>query len=362
MYCPKCNAPLPDNALACDVCGEHFAVEEQRGKFLRARAKSTDILADAFHSPVFLVLCIFLSVLCGGSILYVLSTLSFLSFQSFVFAFSLVSMIAGWQLYASHGRPDAKKIKNFKSIYTTLKVIFKITYIMLIIVAAFVLIFALVMSAFQSQFEDALNDPELIQNIDSYLAEFEIELPFETSELVDFILSASFWIIVCVVCIIVIGCAIALYILLSSAFKKSETCVKSLEDTCATGQYSATNCPNQFIFVMGIICGVEALFNSMNFTLLLYYAGISGLLITTSVLFKQLHAKQIQNNADIAKEEAELARVARLTNEYVANMSNNASRNASDTTDKEPVPDSIADAENTDCTNDMPTGNNNETI
>lgn len=313
MYCPKCNAEIPDGSIVCNVCDEPFAVEQQRGKFLKARENSIGIISDMFHSKLFLVLSIFMSVLCGVSFISTFSN-GFDITSALVFAFSLVSMIAAWQLYSEKGRPDQKKMKHFKMLAQSLKIICKVLYITLIVVLVLCILLLSFSAAIIKAAEDEM-DVSFEEMIDEAITESGIEVDDETMEIVKDLITGSLVLLIPIV-VVVFGIIIALYVLYTSTFKKAERYMSDLEDTCTSGDYKTEKCPSQFIFVMGIICASIGVCTLSSGISCLYYGMIGAYLIVLSLVFKKLHALELENNKLIAAEEAELSRIAFMTNEY----------------------------------------------
>ena len=325
MYCPKCNAELRDGSIICNVCGEHFAMEQQKGKFLAAKNKSIAILFDIFHSRMFLVFSIFMSILCGVSFVSMTSGAGLE--VALTFAFSLVALIACWGLYSSKSAPEEKKVQKIRWLLKVWRVFSIIAYIAFIIMlVAIILATALLISSWD-MVDEVLRSGEIMQKTaealynNGFISYEEIETITSTVITTEQIL--GMFIVSAVVCAIVI----AFYIVYSSMLKKSEKYVSCLEDACVSNKYSAEKSPGKFMIVMGIIYAV--LYGGSSFSLSLgnfdfssstsnlYPLAVGATLICSGILFNKIHAEQIENNANIAHEEAELARIAKLTNEAV---------------------------------------------
>lgn len=320
MNCPKCNAELENYAVVCNACGEHFAVELQRGKFLAARAITKDILENICRSRIFLVLSIFMSILCGASAIIVLRSIiggSLNIGSALIFAFSLVAIIAAWSLYSGKTKLDAAKIKRMKMLNTLLRVFANIIYICMIVVFVCILICIPFMNkatdiiAQNSDVAEML-DEAFYELYDAGIISIE-DYNMLISDGLEYVIN-TFFIVGAIIC----AALAVLYAFFANAYKKADIYLKELANTVQTSEYRTNRVPDQFLFVMGIIHSVLAIFSlSVDFFSGVETGCIGACMIITALIFKRIHKEQTQNNATIASEEAELIRVSSLTNDYV---------------------------------------------
>lgn len=346
MNCPKCNAELYDGAVVCSACGEHFAVELQRGKFLAARANTKNIFENICRSRIFLVLSVFLSILCGASGVSLLRSLILWRFDLYaalVFAFSLVAIITAWSLYSGKSKADGAQIKKMRMLNTLLRVFANIIYICMIVAfVCLIICIPFVDMATDYIAENASLKDVMDQTFSELYHEGIISLDdYNTlmNEGFEYFMHAIF-IIGAILCAVVA----VLYAFFASAYKKADVYIKGLEKSASDSEYRIERVPNQFLFAMGIVQCVIALF-SLSSDLLsgLESGSIGACMIITALIFKKIHEEQTRNNAVIAAEEAELIRVSSLTNDYVmreAQMAAQRAREAAEAAQK-------ATAENT---------------
>ncbi len=333
MYCPKCGAELREGSVICTSCGEHFALEAQRGKVIMTRARSKSIISDIFKSKLFLVHSIFLSILCGASLFSIFykdaygeTTIDV--FAALLFAFSLVAMIAAWRLYAQKEDVSSEKIKQMRMFPKLLKILCNIFYIMFIVVAVLLIIFAVFSASLWSALEEAM-DADIMQEVVDVLLEEGVITAQEATEILKVDLLAILPVILAGT-ILAMLILIAIFVVYSIAFKKTERHFTEIMDASAQGQYTASSTPSKFIFVMGIICasfgGIIALGsvssigqNPLTYTISnLTLGALGAYMITLSLIFKNIHAEETENNKAIAFEQEQLSRVAQLTNQAVA--------------------------------------------
>jgi len=351
MYCPRCRAEISDSAIVCPNCGEHFAVELQMIKCRQARNRSMQIIFEIFHSKLFLVFSIFLSILCGSSIISAISLsipfdtadygMNFDVVKILVFVFSLIGMIAAWKIYSSNQLPPQDQLKKLRFLPKTLKILQTISYIALIVLLAFGLIFLISSSGVIEYMES--QDLDIMQEVSDVLLREGVITSEQLAELADVDIYSYIVPIMIVFCIIM-ALGVAVNIIFAIAYKKTAKYLQELENTLQTGKYEISSAPSKIMFVMGIICaagGISVIVAPID---ALYSLSLGGYMITLSLIMKNLHVAQIKNNQEILREEEKLAYLARCTNEYFANLNRQTqSQQYCDTTNQ-----------NTDITNQDP--------
>ena len=328
MYCPKCGAELNDGSVICNVCGEHFAMELQKGRFLAAKNKTLDILSDFFRSKLFLIFSIFTSILCGVSFISIFIGGGIEAILTFVL--SILAVIACWSLYSSRTAPKAMNVRKIRWLFKGWRIFSKVLYILLIVCLVIIIICGVMIGFTWEAAEAELGEGELMATVADALYEEGLITYEEAVELAEFDISG--WLI----CGIMIGIAVALtffvafYIVYGIMLKKAENYVMKLEGTCIFDKYTADNCPGKFMLVMGIIYAVISFGSSsyINFNIGEYElstslpnylpTAIGAFLIFAGILFNKIHAAETANNGIIAHEEFELARVAQLTNAAIS--------------------------------------------
>lgn len=354
MFCPKCGKELPAGSVICDGCGEHFEMELQRGKFIRAKSNTIGILVDFFHSKRHLILSVFLSVLCGVS--FLCSVSSFDLEAILTFAFSLVAMIASWQLYSSKGTPDAACVKKLRTLSKLWRILSNIAYISLIVCLAILLIALSALGFMWNTVLEALSEEGAVWDMVNGLYEDDL-IPYAIANKIATIGAEALLtviIIVLIIACVIVALLIALYIVYSAMLKKSERYISELEGTCRTGEYTAKKCPGTFMMVMGIIyaCLIGSTSFSISFETFdvsfgmsnLFHLAVGAYLVCLGVMLKKIHAAELKNNELIALEEAELARVARLTNEAIR-AARQAAAEAESEAESEAASETASDAE-----------------
>ncbi len=327
MYCPKCGAELNDGSVICTVCGEHFAIEQQKGKFLAAKNKTIAILSDFFHSKLFLVLSIFTTILCGVSLISAFIGGGVEAILTFIF--SLIAVIACWKTYSSKTAPDTKNISKIRGLLKAWRIFSKVTYILLIVVIGLMLICAALVGLAWNAAEAELDNGEVMQAVADALYEEGLITYEEAVELASVEIEGWMISIFLVVIAVILAFLVALYIVYGIMLKKAENYALELESTCIFGTYRAEKSPGKFMLVMGIIYAAagagasssfnfnigefEASFSMPNFLPL----AIGAFLICAGISFNKIHAAETANNAQIAREEFELSRVAKLTNDAI---------------------------------------------
>ncbi len=339
MYCPKCGAELNDGSIICNVCGEHFAMEQQKGRFLAAKNRTLAILSDIFHSQIFLIFSIFTSILCGVGFISIFMGGGIEAILTFVL--SLIAVIACWKTYTAKTAPDAKNISKIRGLLKAWRIFSKVLYILLIVCLVMIIICAVIFGftweatkatfedgEFMRQFADVLLTGGLItQDIADELTSGAIDAGDVIGKIIAFFIFRS---------IIELIVYIPFYIIYGIMLKKAENYVLELENTCTFGTYRAEKSPGKFMLVMGIIYAAITLgattfarFNIGSFEMSnsmpnILPAAIGAFLICAGILFNKIHAVQMENNACIAQEEAELARVAQLTNAAIIEATHEA--------------------------------------
>ncbi len=328
MYCPKCGAELNDGSIICNVCGEHFAMEQQKGKFLMAKNKTLAILSDFFHSQLFLIFSIFTSILCGVSFISIFMGGGIEAILTFVL--SLIAVIACWKTYTAKTAPDAKNISKIRELLKAWRIFSKVLYILLIVCIVLFAVSGAIIGFAWNAVEAELGEGEIMQAVADALYEEELITYEEAVELASFEIAGWMIFIFFVVMAVILAFLVAFYIVYSIMLKKAENYVLELENTCVFGTYRAEKSPGKFMLVMGIIYAAMTVgtttstsfnigsFEMSNIVPNLLPAAIGAFLICAGILFNKIHAVQMENNACIAQEEAELAHVARLTNDAIA--------------------------------------------
>lgn len=367
MYCPKCNAELTEGSVICNVCGEHFEMESQRGKFLMAKARTLSLLSDVFHSTRFLVFSIFVSILCGVSFLCTVS--SFSLDAALTLAFSIVATIACWQLYASKDAPDAKKVKKLRWLHKVWHVFSNIIYITFIVVLALCIISLAFLGALWNTIEEEYSDTDIMWEVANALYEEDLISYEDALEIASYDVDSTILFAIMVGITVVFALFIAFFIIYSIMLKRSEKYITALEDTCRTGEYNATKCPGKFMIVMGVLYAL--FYGGTSFTAsfgdIEISSGAAGLLplaigaylVCAGLLFNTIHTAELENNKSIVAEEATLAHVAHLTNEAVRAAAYTAP--AEKVVEETPIVEEAPAVEEAPVVEDAPSEENNST-
>ena len=325
MYCPKCGAELFDGSVICNVCGEHFEMECQRGKFLMAKKRTLSILNDAFHSNRFFQFCVFISILCGASFISLSSGLGVNAVLTF--AFSLTAMIACWQIYSSKEAPDEAKIKKLRWLKKVWRVLSTLTYVALIVVVALLVIVICVVGFAWESFEQEMQISGFMEEFATTLYESGVITYDQSLEILTTNIGIQIIIGILIVAIVAICLLIPFFIVCSSMLKKAQKYIASLEETCKTGEYTAVKCPGKFMIVMGIIYALVFGLSSFSFSLgstelssgypAILPIAMGMYMVCAGAFFNSIHKQELENNRAISAEQIALARVAYLTNEAI---------------------------------------------
>ncbi len=161
MKCSICSAELNETDLYCASCGDKFALNAQKEKLDAVLENGKDTIRQQAHNPLFLIasLCFTLvfvfkviSMVTGGIFGIITGILPFV--------FMLITVIGMWRAYAAKPGANISGALRSASIYDAYqRVMYTISIVLVCIVGAFTLIIMITDSAkFISAFSEASSD------------------------------------------------------------------------------------------------------------------------------------------------------------------------------------------------------------
>lgn len=329
MNCPKCNAPLPDDAVFCSECGEEFAIEAQKGKVLLAKQRTKSIISDIIHSKTFFAYAIVLSLFAFFSLLSCVniqeSGFSINLLAILVTVFAGIAVYRTWSLYVGSSDVSSANIAGLSTLYKLFRIISQVLYILLIVVLAlsFFPMLIILVSFKSPEFRE-----EMMSMLDVFVSNGAIDAILY-NEIVNF--NFDFWIpIIFMVYTVSLGSALAMGILCHKVFKKTEKHLGDIANAAGTNQYAVYHTPSKFMFVMGCVImgywavttGASIAFGIAFDSLSIYGTATSlstpllGLcLIMLSFVFDSIHDFQMENLRAVQREQDILASIERRTNQ-----------------------------------------------
>ena len=229
MNCTKCNSPVEEGALYCTVCGNQFAVNEQKAKVNEAYANTKNLIAKQLKTPVFLVVAILFSVIFVSQVISMISGGIFGIISGILpFIFMLIATIGLWTGYTAKDASKVSKALRQASIYDAYtRVMHTISIVLLSIIGVLAFIFTLIGGL---ALGGAVSDAGAEDAGSSV---------------------AGGGIVTAIVILVVFALIITIVSIFKGIYAKRRAYFKALAETAETGNYTAAKAPVVGSYVLG---------------------------------------------------------------------------------------------------------------
>lgn len=303
MICKKCGCNVSEDALICPTCGEKVALERQVERLKIANQAVKDTVVNSFNGNLFLVLGIFITILCGAYFINALVNLASLQTNflgalvnivvyGLYAAFALVSTIITWKMYTKKAKVETSSVNNFNSFNSFGSVMSIVTTVFVGIVCALALLGSIIIVLFVDLVKE---------NMEAALENMEDE---NVIEAVNQFLNLDSGTLIIIV-IIVVALVMAYFVNLCISYKKMKNYVIVLSQTVATGNYKVVKRPPFIrLFIVGGVCsffGLLSLVAADIFSFLLYVS-LGCYLILSGVFFDSIHKALNNRMLELEKE------------------------------------------------------------
>ena len=317
MNCPKCSAPLNEDAAFCPECGERVLLYAQKEKCADARKKKAAVLGTYLHGNLFLVYAILMSIIAVAELIRVCMSSSGKLFFAIpeipVFVCSVVATVGAWILFAKKSTVSETNIGMVKC-YMVVQFVYSIFTLFFSSIAALVLLVigfsgAAILGVTNGDIDGALDS--LVEKIDG---SFE-----QSDKVIEYLEKARPYLSAGMMFLIIISLLIASILLVFAIFNlvvyaKSKGYWKTLKETARSGEYpTSVKAPSALLYVWGVLtflCSSGAFsLGSDGFVLAMGGSALGGLLFVQGLLFHKIHVSELEAEKEIKAEEEKLAKM-----------------------------------------------------